>query len=383
MDEERVLRLLPLGLLALATVVATVAAPGMGDAAADVRVTLALSAVTAAWVLLTPAPGVVNYAGRTALAFALCWLNPFYAIFAWIGYIDAFSVLRGAWVHVAVAVVAVTQAGAQAGGFPPQGVVQVVVFVALVALNVGLVTVFMRLAEQTERRNLELERLNADLQRLLDENASLHAQLLVQAREAGVQEERRRLAREIHDTIAQGLAGIVTQLEAAVGGERQERALRLARQALGEARRSVLALAPRDLDGATLPDALGSVVDVWAAERAVRADVAVVGDPVTLHPEVEATVLRIAQESLTNVAKHAGASRVGVTLSYDDGEVVLDVRDDGVGFDLAAPTTASSFGLRGMQQRAERLAGRLTLESRPGGGTAVSVRLPKLAREAA
>ncbi|MGY1709861.1 sensor histidine kinase [Geodermatophilus sp. SYSU D00758] len=332
---------------------------------------------------ITPAPGAVNYTGRTALAFALCWLNPWYAIFAWIGYIDAYSALRGVWVYVGVAVVAIAQAGAQSGGFPPDGPVQTVVFVALVGLNVGLVMVFMRLAEQTERRNAELERLNSDLQRLLDENASLHAQLLVQAREAGVQEERRRLAREIHDTIAQGLAGIVTQLEAAGGGQRQERAPRLARQALGEARRSVLALAPRDLDGATLPAALGSVVDGWAADRAVRADVAVVGDPVALHPEVEATVLRIAQEALTNVAKHAGAGRVGVTLSYDDDEVVLDVRDDGVGFDPAAPAAESSFGLHGMRQRAERLTGRLAVESRPGSGTAVSLRLPRLAREAA
>jgi signal transduction histidine kinase len=109
----------------------------------------------------------------------------------------------------------------------------------------------------------------------------------------------------------------------------------------------------------------------------------VVGDPVPLHPEVEATVLRIAQESLTNVAKHAEAARVGVTLSYDGDEVVLDVRDDGVGFDVDAPAGSSSFGLRGMRQRVARLAGELTLESRAGRGTAVSVRLPAIAREAA
>lgn len=145
----------------------------------------------------------------------------------------------------------------------------------------------------------------------------------------------------------------------------------------------MLALAPRDLDDASSPDALGSVVEGWAADRTVRADVAVVGDPVVLHPEVEATVLRIAQEALTNVAKYARAGRVGVTLSYDDDEVVLDVRDDGVGFDPSAPAADSSFGLHGMRQRAERPTGRLTLESRPGGGTAVSVRLPRLAKEAA
>jgi signal transduction histidine kinase len=206
---------------------------------------------------------------------------------------------------------------------------------------------------------------------------------VTQARDSGVQEERARLAREIHDTLAQSLAGIVAQLEAAVGGERHERALGLARQALVDARRSMLDLSPGHLDGATLPEALQRAVAAWSGDREVRVDVVVVGDPVPLHPEVEATVLRIAQESLTNVAKHASASRVGVTLSYDGDEVVLDVRDDGVGFDASASPRSSSFGLRGMRQRVDRLAGDLTLESRPGRGTAVSVRLPALAREAA
>lgn len=215
------------------------------------------------------------------------------------------------------------------------------------------------------------------------ENDELHARLVVQARQGGVQEERARLAREIHDTLAQSLAGIVTQLEASVGGERQERALALARQALVEARRSMLDLTPGDLDGATLPDALSAAVSLWSSDHSVRAELILTGDPVPLHPEVEATILRIAQESLTNIAKHADAGRVGVTLSYDGDEVVLDVRDDGVGFDVDAPTLTSSFGVRGMRQRAARLAGDLALESDPGRGTAVSVRLPALSREAA
>jgi signal transduction histidine kinase len=95
---------------------------------------------------------------------------------------------------------------------------------------------------------------------------------------------------------------------------------------------------------------------------------------------VEATLLRVAQEALANVAKHARAGRVGVTLSYVDGEVIVDVRDDGVGFHPDDP--APGFGLRGMRQRAERLAGVLDVESEPGAGTAVSVRLPALERGA-
>ncbi len=383
MSEERWLRWLPYALLGLATAVATVAAPALGDAAADVRATLALSALTAIWMAATPSPGATHYVGRTLLAFVLCWLNPLYGVFGFVGFFDVGESLRGRWVYAGIAVVAVTQAGSQSGGLPPQDVMQGTLFAVLLILNGGISSAFMHSAERTEQRNAELERLNAALERAAAENAALHDKLVTQARERGVQEERQRLGREIHDTIAQSLAGIVTQLEAAVGGERHERALRLAREALAEARRSMLDLSPADLDGTTLAEALEVVVAAWSEEQRVRTDVVVTGDPVPLHPEVEATVLRIAQESLTNVAKHARATRVGVTLSFDGDEVVLDVRDDGVGFDVGAPTGHSSFGLRGMRQRAARLAGELTLESSPGRGAAVSARLPALAREAA
>lgn len=381
--EERWLRWLPFGLLGLSSLVAVVASPSMGDAAAPVPPTLAIAGATAAWMLLTPSPGALHYVGRTALAFVLCWLNPLYAIFGFFGFIDAWDALDRRWVHVAVLVVAVTQAGAQSGGLPPESAGQAALFAALVLVNGGLAVAFMNMGLRTEQRAEELARLNAELEQAMAENEALHARLVDQARLAGVQEERARLAREIHDTTAQSLAGIVTQLEASVGGERQQRALDLARLALAEARRSMLDLSPGDLDGATLADALSGVVAAWSSAHAVRADAVVVGDPVPLHPEVEATVLRVAQESLANVAKHAAASRVGVTLSYDGDEVVLDVRDDGVGFDVGAPPASSSFGLRGMRQRVARLAGDLTLESGAGRGTAVSARLPALTREAA
>lgn len=383
-EDERWLPALPYGLLALAAAVAVVARPLLGDAAADLPVTLAVVAATALWIALVPRPTAMHYAGRTLLAFVLCWLNPLFAIFACIGFVDAYDSLRGRWVYVGIVAVAVTQAGAQSGGLPPDGVEQGLVLVVLMFLNGGLASLFLRFSERIEERSGELEQLNTDLQRALAENDALHRQLVEQARTAGVQEERGRLAREIHDTIAQDLAGIVTQLEAGHGGERHERALRLAREALADTRRSVLDLAPSDLEDADLPAALGAVVRGWGADRAASVDVVVAGDPVPLHAEVEATVLRVTQESLTNVAKHAGVpGRIGVTLSYDDEEVVLDVRDDGDGFDPATPMATSSFGLRGMRQRAERLAGTLTIESRPGHGTAVSMRLPDLSRETA
>lgn len=371
------------GLLALATLVATLTAPSLGEAAADSRITLALSGATALWMLATPYPSATHYAGRTALAFVLCWLNPLYAVFAFIGYVDAHDTLRGRWVHVGVVAVAITQAGAQSGGLPPDDLGQTGLFLALLVINGGLATIFLRMAVEYEERNEDLVRLNADLQRAVAENEALQAELVSRARDDGVTQERQRLAREIHDTIAQSLAGIVTQLEASVGGERQQRALELAREALREARRSVLDLAPPALEEATLPAALESLARDRGPGAGVQAEVTITGDPVPLHPEVESTVLRVSQESLTNTAKHARASRVGVTLSYAGDEIVLDVRDDGVGFDPRRPVGRSAFGLRGMRQRVERLAGTLTLESSPGSGTAVSVRLPALSREAA
>jgi signal transduction histidine kinase len=382
MTEERVMRLLPPALLVLATAVATAVAPALGDAAADVRLTLSLSLVTLLWTWFTPA-GPTHWVVRSLLAFVLCWLNPLYAIFGFVGFLDLFETFPGRVQWVGLALVSATQAGAQAGGLPPEETWQWIGFGALLAVNFGVGGGFAKMSERTERRALELARVNAELEQAIAANAVLHEQLVAQARDAGVREERQRLAREIHDTIAQHLAGIVTQLEASVGGTRHDRALALAREALAEARRSVLDLSPSSLDGVSLDAALRSVVDAWGERHGVRAGLVVAGEPEPLHPEVEATVLRIAQESLSNVAKHAAASRVGVTLVYDGDEVVLDVRDDGVGFDPARPAGHSSFGLRGMRQRAERLAGTLVVESRAEAGTAVSVRLPALAREAA
>jgi signal transduction histidine kinase len=101
-----------------------------------------------------------------------------------------------------------------------------------------------------------------------------------------------------------------------------------------------------------------------------------------MHTDVEVTLLRTAQEALTNVAKHAQASRVGLTLSYMEDVVTLDVRDDGVGFEPNAKRTNGSpdggFGLTGMRQRVQRLAGHLEIESEPGGGTAISATVPAI-----
>ncbi|MFC4013622.1 sensor histidine kinase [Nonomuraea purpurea] len=203
----------------------------------------------------------------------------------------------------------------------------------------------------------------------------------------GVLEERARLAREIHDTIAQGLSGIITQLEAAeqampapgtpdLPAVRRRIALakELARDNLHEARRSVDALRPGPLQDARLDAALAQVAERWSRTSGVSATVTVEGTSRPLPGEVGATLLRAAQEGLSNAAKHARAGRVAITLTYMDDEVTLDVYDNGRGFDPGA--RGSGYGLAAMHERARGVGGTLTVESAPGEGTALCLRIP-------
>jgi signal transduction histidine kinase len=220
--------------------------------------------------------------------------------------------------------------------------------------------------------------------------------LVEQARQAAVLEERQRLAREIHDTLAQGFTSIVMHLEAAeqsLPGEvatvqqHLDQARRTARESLGQARRLVWALRPERLERASLPEALARVIAQWEEESGIVADVTTTGTAFPLHPEVEVTLLRATQEALTNVRKHAQASQVTVTLSYMGDMVVLDVQDDGLGFDpmrIRTPPAAQAtggFGLTAMRERAEQLGGTLLVESGPGQGTTLVVEIPTPAGE--
>jgi signal transduction histidine kinase len=258
----------------------------------------------------------------------------------------------------------------------------VIISVQTVAISAGAV-VGEKVTEQSEERRQALARLET----ALEENAGLHAQLVAQAREAGVLDERARMAREIHDTIAQGLTGIVTQLEAAdqakdrpVDWQRHvDNAVRLARESLSEARRSVEASRPQALESANLEEALASVIQRWTELTGIPAELRTTGERIALHPDIEDALLRTAQEALANVAQHAAATRAGVTLSYMGDVVTLDVRDDGTGFDLGATTERrSGFGLSAMRQRVARVAGSLSIESEPGAGTAISARVPAI-----
>ena len=128
------------------------------------------------------------------------------------------------------------------------------------------------------------------------------------------------------------------------------------------------------------------MVDGWSARNAVAAELITTGAPRPLLPEIETALLRTAQEALANVARHADAGRVALTLSYMEDLVTLDVRDDGAGFDPACARIEESdggYGLTAMRERVQRIAGTLAVESEPGAGTAISACVPAIHAAAA
>ncbi|MEU0301030.1 sensor histidine kinase [Streptomyces sp. NPDC006175] len=403
---EQFYRYGPYAVLTLATLVSAVAADLLmtrGEMYVTGALVAAAYGLQAVWGWARPrtapaAPAAVAYyALRTVLAFALSWLNPFFAIYAALGYFDVEPLLPKRAIRIGLLTTAATLAGSQSGGLPPASLMNWFAFGALYVINTALALFFWYVGMREEEKAriqaetiVELERTNTRLEQALAENATLHAQLLLQAREAGVADERRRLAAEIHDTLAQGLTGIIAQLQAgtsttdpARAREHLDRASGLARHSLGEARRSVRNLVPTALEDDDLPGALKKTVTGWAERAGIRAEFTVTGTVEPLHDEVGATLLRIAEEALANAARHAGATRVGVTLSYMGDEITLDIRDDGCGFDptaLPPHSGTGGFGLGGMRARAGRIAGTVEVETEPGLGTAVSARVPLVRR---
>ncbi|MCC8243477.1 sensor histidine kinase [Saccharothrix luteola] len=380
---------IPYFVLVLTTVMYLVVGTDTGPTTA---VNVGIAAATGLWMLwwYTLHPGWRSRTGLMALFFvgilvsyALLGLrDPMFGFFSFAGYIYAIDVLPGRWKLVGVSATGVLAATSLYGGLPPAELGAIVVYLIIVVFIVIIACTFTTFGHITSEQSRRRKEMVAEMAAMMKENAGLHAQLLIQAHEAGVLDERQRLAREIHDTLAQGFAGIITQLQADEDPPRHvETALRLARENLAEARRSVHALRPPALVDANLPDALAEVAAGWTDQTGVAASISTTGAARPLHPEVEVTLLRAAQEALSNVAKHARASRVGLTLSYMEDVVTLDVRDDGAGFDPEVKT--DGFGLVGMRQRVSRLAGALVVESEPGGGTAVSASVPAIPAEVA
>ncbi|OLT54107.1 two-component sensor histidine kinase [Corynebacterium sp. CNJ-954] len=295
------------------------------------------------------------------------------------------------WGVMATGVVTVIAAGlsvAVAG--PSTGAVLGPVLSGLVAMVIGVTVEGLYVVSEDRRR-------------LIDELVRTRRLLAESERQAGVVEERERLAHEIHDTVAQGLSSIQMLLHAAerdvrqrvTGGEppveRVIQARDVAADSLRETRAMIAALQPSDLDGGSLVDALGRLAESASGETGETGEA---GDGLTVSVEsgdgavelpiaVEAVLLRVAQSAVANVRQHAGASRALITLSTNPEAVRLDIVDDGSGFDLAAVQATLAeraeeghIGLVTMRRRVEELGGTLVVESAVGSGTAVAVEVP-------
>jgi signal transduction histidine kinase len=219
----------------------------------------------------------------------------------------------------------------------------------------------------------------------IDELRTTQARLAAAERDRGVHEERERISREIHDTLAQGFTSVVTLARAAesalargdVGTARERLGLieRTASDNLAEARLIVAELTPGHLQSRTLVQALERLGSAVSSENGVRADVRVEGEPEPLGGASEVVILRTAQEALSNVRRHAGAARVDLSLAYAPERVVLTVTDDGRGFDTAADR--DGFGLDGVRSRAAEVGGTVSLTSAPGSGTTLRLEVPR------
>jgi len=218
---------------------------------------------------------------------------------------------------------------------------------------------------------------------LIEQLKASQAEVSRLSREAGTAAERERMAREIHDTLAQGFTSIVTLTQAiesemdtdpTAARRHLELAARTARENLAEARAMVAAQGPSALASDSLEEALRRQAERLTEEAGIAATVEVDGPLPALPMATEVVLLRGAQEALSNIRKHSRATRVSLRLSVVDGRVRLGVTDDGTGFDPAAPT--GGFGLAGMRARADQVGGIVTCTSEPGAGTTLELEVP-------
>lgn len=375
----------PLGLLAASLVAAVVMAYAgvpvvrVADLPWLVVLTVAMAAVRVVGGRPgSPVRAVVLFWLNLALATVAVWLSPAFGLYLFIGYYESARFPQPVQRVVGMVGVALVIAIAQVGG--PRSVLFIpAVYAAFVAVNLAVTGLMLVLDRRREALFVELGRANDELRAEQQRSASLRDQLVAQAREAGIAEERARLSREIHDTVAQDLVAIIAQLDAASAApDAAERDRRLgvvdaaAREALAEARRAVKALASPRLDDADLPLALDDLLGEWRAGTGLGGELRVLGRAAASgHDDV---LIRVAQEGLANVAKHARARRADVVLEYGPASASLTIEDDGVGFDPTASVTG--FGLRGMRERLAAVGGRLDLTSAPGEGARLVASVP-------
>jgi two-component system, NarL family, sensor histidine kinase UhpB len=225
----------------------------------------------------------------------------------------------------------------------------------------------------------EVDRLASSFRRMLariDAERRRSGRLVLRAQE----EERGRLARDLHDEVNQSLTAILLRLEAlnqtAPPGVEDELAevKRLVNQAMDELLTLARQLRPSALDDHGLTSAIVSQVRRFSAQTGIRADVRTSGEPTGLESDQEIAAYRFAQEALSNVAQHAGATHVEVEMTVNGSKLELSVRDDGRGFDPEAES--GGIGLQGMAERARLVGAQLQVDSDPGGGTALTLQVP-------
>ncbi|MBN1889319.1 MAG: sensor histidine kinase [Thermoflexales bacterium] len=234
----------------------------------------------------------------------------------------------------------------------------------------------------------------AHAQTLLRELETAHRQLAeyaAQVEELALAAERQRMARELHDTLAQGLAGLILQLEAAsshLASQRTERAQAIVQQAmararvsLADARRAIGDLRQERVAPADLAAAIRTEVDRFSTATAIPCALEL-SLPAELTDALCEHALRMVAEGLTNTARHAQANRAWVNVTHADGWLHIQVGDDGAGFDpLTVASQAGHYGLLGMRERARLAGGTLEIDSRPGRGTVLRLRLPLTVRK--
>jgi len=255
--------------------------------------------------------------------------------------------------------------------------------VPLILRETCLGSIVVRFADKRDFGDVEIE-----LAQGLAQQATLALQLTrlaEQARKAAITEERNRMAREIHDTLAQGFTGILVQLQAAkqvLNGTNPDvkshldSATSLARQGLTEARRSVQGLRPQLLRGGDILTALNRLVRQLSGESLMQIRLEVHGEARSMSSDMESNLLRITQEAVTNAIKHSGGNRVQVKLDLESDVVKLMIEDNGDGFDPHESALGRGFGLISIQERADRIGADLTILTKPGAGTKIHLLAP-------
>ncbi|MFD1657478.1 sensor histidine kinase [Streptomyces caeni] len=375
------LHLLIVALLALTA--GRAVADGRPHAALTVAMAATCAGVSAAGPLLPRIRRSRRAAGGWLAAVGACWLVllALSADAVWVAFPLYFLQLHVLSRRLGPAAVAATAAAAIAGfaahqrSFSPA----MAIGPALgAAVAVAVVWGYQALYRESEQRR-----------RLIEELTATRADLAAAQHTAGVLAERERLAREIHDTLAQGLSSIQLLLRAAerclpgqpdAAARHMEAARQAAVDDLAEARRFVAALTPPALEGSTLADALARLCTTTSARHRLTARFHLTGDPAPLPTSHEVALLRIAQSALANTVRHADATTADVALSYLGDHIALDVVDNGRGFAPGRPPApdpeSGGFGLAAMRARTRALGGVLTIESAPGHGTALAARLP-------